>query len=109
MKRVLTSLVVFLVVFVMFALIIGQLRVEPVELRILFFPTIQMSAEVLAYASFFIGLLLATGIAFAGDMALRKRFRAMMPDQNKLLKSDSEGKDIADTTTTLPRDRKSPE
>jgi len=109
MKRVLTSLVVFLVVFVMFALIIGQLRVEPVELRILFFPTIKMSAEVLAYASFFIGLLLATGIAFAGDMALRKRFRTMMPGQNKLLKSDSESKDIADTTTTLPRDRKSPE
>ena len=109
MKRVLTSLVVLLVVFVMFALIIGQLRVEPVELRILFFPTIQMSAEVLAYASFFIGLLLATGIAFAGEMALRKRFRAMMPGQNKLLKSDSESKDISDTTTTLPRDRKSPE
>jgi hypothetical protein len=93
----------------MFALIIGQLRVEPVLLTILFFPTIKMSAEVLAYASFFIGLLFATGIAFAGDIALRKRFRAIIPGQNKLLKSDSESKDIADTTTTPPRDRKSPE
>src|SRR5664280_576013 len=110
MKRVLTSLVVFLVVFVMFALIIGQLRVEPVELRILFFPTIKMSAEVLAYVSFFIGLLLATGIAFAGDMALRKRFRGMMLEQSKRLKTSDENKDMADTTaTTLPSERKSPE
>ncbi|MHB8106699.1 MAG: hypothetical protein ACYDH4_04625 [Candidatus Cryosericum sp.] len=107
MKRILTSLAVLLVVFVMFALIIGQLRVEPIELRILFFPTIKMSAEVLAYASFFIGLLLATGIAFAGDMALRKRFRATRLDRNKVLKSDSQNKDIADTTTTLPNERKS--
>src|SRR5664280_1745763 len=109
MKRVLTSLVVFLVMFVIYALIIGQLRGEPVELRLLFFPTIKMSAEGLGYASFFIGLLLATGIAFAGYMALRKRFRAMMLDQNKLLKSDSQSKDIADITTTLPRERKSPQ
>ena len=43
-------------------------------------------------------------------MALRKRFRAMMLGQNKLLKSDSESKYIADTTaTTLPSERKSPE
>ena len=110
MKRMLTSLVVLLVVFIVFALIIGPLRATPVELTILFFPTIKTSAEVLAYASFFIGLLLATVIAFAGDMALRKRFRAMMLGQNKLLKSDSESKDIADTTvTTLPSERKSPE
>ena len=110
MKRVLTSLVVLLIVFVSFALIIGPLRGTPVELSILFFPTIETSGEVLAYVSFFIGLLLATGIAFAGDMALRKRFRRMMLEQSKRLKTSDENKDIADTTaTTLPGERKSPE
>ncbi len=57
MKRVLTSLAVLLVVFVIFALVIGPLRKTPVELTILFFPTIRTSAEALAYVSFFIGLL----------------------------------------------------
>ena len=110
MKRVLTSLVVLLVVFVSFALIIGPLRGTHVELSILFFPTIETSGEVLAYVSFFIGLLLATGIAFAGDMALRKRFRGMMLEQSKRLKTSDENKDMADTTaTTLPSERKSPE
>jgi hypothetical protein len=110
MKRALTSLVVLLVVLVAFALIIGPLRGTPVKLSILFFPTIQTSAEALAYASFFIGLLLATGIAFAGDMALRKRFRAMMLEQSKRLNTNSGSKDVADTTaTTLPSERKSPE
>ena len=111
MKRMLTSLVVLLVVFIVFALIIGPLRATPVELTILFFPTIKTSAEVLAYASFFIGLLLATIIAFAGDMALRKRFRAMMLGQNKRLKPGGKSKEIADdtTATTLPSERKSPE
>jgi uncharacterized integral membrane protein len=107
MKRVLTSLVVLLVVFVVFAFIIGPLRATPVELSVLFFPTIQTSAEVVAYASFFIGLLLATLIAFAGDMALRKRFRGMMLKQSKRLNTSGESKDIADTTaTTLPSERK---
>jgi hypothetical protein len=97
-------------VFVVFALIIGPLRIEPVKLTIPFFPTIQTSAEALAYASFFIGLLLATAIAFAGDMALRKRFRGMMLEQSKRLNTSGESKDIADTTaTTLPSERKSPE
>ena len=110
MKRVLTSLVVLLVVLVAFALIIGPLRGTPVELSILFFPTIQTSAEALAYASFFIGLLLATGIAFVGDMALRKRFRQMMLEQRKQLNTNGGSKDIADTTATiLPSERKSPE
>jgi hypothetical protein len=110
MKRVLTSLVVLLVVLVAFALIIGPLRGTPVKLSILFFPTIQTSAEALAYASFFIGLLLATGIAFAGDMALRTRFRAMLLEQSKRLNTNSGSKDVADTTaTTLPSERKSPE
>lgn len=110
MKRVLTSLVVLLVVFVVFALVIGQLRTETVELRIPFFPTIQTSAEALAYASFFIGLLLATVIALAGDMALRKRFREMMLEQSKRLKTSGGSKDIADTTATiLPSERNSPE
>ncbi len=110
MKRVLTSLVVLLVVFVVFALVIGQLRIQPVQLRILFFPTIRTSAEALAYVSFFIGLLLATGIAFAGDMALRKKFRGMMPPQNRRPRTGRGGKDIADTTeATSPGERKSPE
>jgi uncharacterized integral membrane protein len=110
MKRVLTSFVVLLVVFVVFALIIGPLRTTRVELSILFFPTIQTSAEALAYASFFIGLLLATVIALAGDMALRKRFREMMLEQSKRLKTGGASKDIADTTaTTLPGDRRSPQ
>jgi len=101
-KRVLTSLVLLVVVFVVFALVIGPLRKTPVELTILFFPTIRTSAEALAYVSFFIGLLLATVIAFAGDMALRKRFRVMMLDQNRRSKAGSDGKDIADTTVTTP-------
>jgi len=109
-KRVLTSLVVLLIVFVVFALIIGPLRTTPVKLSILFFPTIQTSAEALAYVSFFIGLVLATVIALAGDMALRKRFREMMLEQSKRLKTSGGSKDIADTTaTTLPSERKSPE
>jgi hypothetical protein len=109
-KRVLTSLAVLLVVFVVFALIIGPLRTTPIKLSVLFFPTIQTSAEALAYASFFIGLLLATVIALAGDMALRKRFRGMMLEQSRRLKTDGKSKDIADTTTTtLPSERTSPE
>jgi uncharacterized membrane protein len=108
-KRVLTSLAVLLVVFVVFALIIGPLRTTSIKLNILFFPTIQTSAEALAYASFFIGLVLATVIALAGDMALRKRFRALMLEQTRRSKTSS-GKDIADAaTTTLPGDRKLPE
>jgi uncharacterized integral membrane protein len=110
MKRVLTSLAVLLVVFVVFALIIGPLRTTSIKLNILFFPTIQTSAEALAYVSFFIGLLLATVITFAGDMALRKRFRAMMNEQTRRSKASGGSKDIADTaTTTLPGDRKLPE
>jgi TRAP-type C4-dicarboxylate transport system permease small subunit len=108
-KRVLTSLAVLLVVFVVFALIIGPLRTTSIKLNILFFPTIQTSAEALAYASFFIGLVLATVIALAGDMALRKRFRALMLEQTRRSKTSS-SKDIADAaTTTLPGDRKLPE
>lgn len=110
MKRVLTSMVVLLVVFVVFALIIGPLRGTPVKVSILFFPTIQTSAEALAYVSFFIGLLLATGIAFAGDMALRKRFRGMMLDQSKGPKTGGGSSEIADTTATgPPGERKSAE
>jgi hypothetical protein len=109
-KRVLTSLFVLLVVFVVFALVIGPLRTTPIKLTILFFPTIQTSAEAVAYGSFFIGLLLATVIALEGDMALRKKFRGMMLEQSKRLKTSSESKDIADTTaTSLPSERKSPE
>jgi uncharacterized metal-binding protein len=109
MKRVLTSLVVLLVVFAILAVVIGQLPIELVKLPIPFFPTIQTSVKAIAYASFFIGLLLATGIAFAGDMALRKRFRGMMLEQSKRLKTSDENKDIADTTaTTLPGEHKSP-
>ena len=110
MKRVLTSLAVLLVVFVVFALIIGPLRTTSIKLNILFFPAIQTSAEALAYASFFIGLVLATVIALAGDMALRKRFRATMLKQSKGLRTNGGSKDIADAaTTTLPGDRKLPE
>jgi len=107
-KRVLTSTVVLLVVFVVFALVVGQLRTEIVGLRIPFFPTIQISVEALAYVSFFIGLLLATAIALAGDVALRKRFRAMMRDQGNLPKAVDGSDEIADTTAvTPPGERKS--
>ena len=83
---------------------------EPVKLPIPFFPTIQTSVKAVAYASFFIGLLLATVIALAGDLALRKRFRQMMLEQRKHLNTSGGTKDIADTTvTTLPSERKSPE
>jgi uncharacterized metal-binding protein len=109
-KRVLTSLTVLLVVFVIFALIIGPLRKTPVELSILFFPTITTSAEALAYVSFFIGLLLATMIAFAGDMALRKRFRTTMLEQGKRQKTSGGNNDIAGAPApAVPRERKSSE
>jgi len=109
-KRVLTSLVVLLVVFAILAVVIGQLPIEPVKLPIPFFPTIQTSVKAIAYASFFIGLLLATVIALAGDLALRKRFRQMMLEQRKQLNTNGGSKDIADTTATiLPSERKSPE
>lgn len=110
MKRVLTSLVVLLVVFIVFALVIGPLRTTLIKLTIPFFPTAQVSVEAVAYVSFFVGLLLATGIAFVGDMALRKRFRAMTHEQGKRLKTSGGSKDIADTMpTTPPGERKSPE
>ncbi len=105
MKRVLSSLALLVVVFVIFALVIGPLRKTPVELTILFFPTVRTSAEALAYVSFFIGLSLATVIAFAGDMALRKRFRAMMLDQTRRSKANC---DIADTAATNPPGERKP-
>ncbi|RIE06971.1 hypothetical protein [Candidatus Cryosericum terrychapinii] len=110
MKRVFTSLVVLLVVFAILAVVIGQLPIESVKLPIPFFPTIQTSVKAVAYASFFIGLLLATVIALAGDLALRKRFRQMMLEQRKQLNTNGGTKDIADTTvTTPPSEHKSPE
>lgn len=83
MKRVLINLTVLLVVFVIFALVVGQLRDKPVDLRIPFFPTVRLSVEALAYASFFIGLLLAGVMAMAGDLALRRRFRTMLLEQRR--------------------------
>ncbi|MCX6096886.1 MAG: hypothetical protein NTZ77_00090 [Caldiserica bacterium] len=110
MKRVVTSLAVLLVVFVIFALVIGPLRKTPVEVGILFFPTIITSAETLAYVSFFVGLLLATLIAFIGDMALRKRFRATMLEQSKRLKDITESKDATNTkATAVPSEDRSSE
>jgi len=99
-KRVLTSLTVLLVVFVIFALVISPLRKTPVELGILFFRTITTSAETLAYVSFFIGLLLATLIAFIGDLALRKRFRAAMFEQSKRMKDIADSKDATTKAST---------
>jgi len=85
MKRILTSLVTLLTVFVVFALIISPLRSTPVALTVLFFPTVHTSAEALAYISFFIGLSLSTIIAIAGDLALRRRFRTMLLEQRRQL------------------------
>ncbi len=99
MRRVLTSLTVFLVIFVVFALVISPLRQQSVQLTILFFPTIATSVEAVAYVSFFIGLLVATWIAVVGDLALRRRFRAMQIDQNKRLKAASESKDATASST----------
>ncbi|MCX6084894.1 MAG: hypothetical protein NTX94_00440 [Caldiserica bacterium] len=101
MKRVLTSLTVLLVVFVIFALVIGPLRKTPVELGILFFPTVTTTAETLAYVSFFIGLLLATVIAFIGDIALRKRFRAAMLEQSKRMKDITDSEDATTKATAV--------
>lgn len=108
MKRVLTSLVTFLTVFVVFALIISPLRSTPVALTILFFPTVRTSAEALAYISFFIGLLLAGIIAMASDLALRRRFRIMLLEQRKRLEGTgqtgstaAEAADPADEGTHL--------
>jgi hypothetical protein len=89
-KRVLTSVVVFLVVFVVFALVVGQLRGKLVQLQIPFFPTVQTSAEALAYVSFFIGLSLSGIIAIAGDLALRRKFRMILLEQRKQLEAASQ-------------------
>ncbi|HWQ21593.1 MAG TPA: hypothetical protein VN478_02550 [Clostridia bacterium] len=97
MKRVLTSTVLLLVVFVVFALVVGQFRDKPVALTVPFFATMHPSVEAVAYVSFFIGLLLATVIALAGDVALRKRFRAMTLDQSRHSKTSGGSDEIADT------------
>ncbi len=104
MKRILTNLTVLLVVFVVFALIISPLRNTPVGLTILFFPTIQTSAETLAYISFFIGLVLAGVIAIGNDFALRKKFRAMQLEQRKRLDTTSQT-DAATSVNAEPADQ----
>lgn len=110
MKRVMTSLTFLLVVFVIFALIVSPLRQKTVDLTILFFPTITTSVEALAYVSFFLGLVLATWIAFVGDLALRRRFRAMQVEQDKRLKAASESKDATTSSAaTAPGEHKSEE
>jgi hypothetical protein len=83
MKRLLTSLAILLIVFVIFALVVSQLRSKVIDLNILFFRTVHTSAEALAYVSFFIGLLLAGVITEADVMALRKRSRALLLEQRK--------------------------
>jgi hypothetical protein len=83
MKRLLTSLAILLIVFVVFALVVSPLRSTPVEVGFLFFPIVQTSAEALAYVSFFIGLLLAGIITEVDAIALRKRYRAMLLEQRK--------------------------
>jgi len=107
MKRIMTSLMVFLVVFIIFALIISPLRRETIQLTILFFPTITASVEAVAYVSFFIGLFLATWISFVGDLALRRRFRATRAEYEKQLKAASEAKDgTANSSTASPGEQK---
>jgi len=87
MKRVLTSLVTFLIVFIVFALIISPLRSTPVNLTVLFFPTIHTSAEALAYISFLVGFLVTAIIGMASDLALRRRFRTTLLEQRKRLEA----------------------
>ncbi|MGB9667280.1 MAG: hypothetical protein ACPL2N_08200 [Candidatus Cryosericum sp.] len=96
MKRFLTSLTVLAVVFVIFALIVSPLRMQRVQLTILFFPTITASVEAVAYVSFLVGLLLATWIAFVEELALRRRYREAQADLQKRLKAAEENKRAPD-------------
>lgn len=105
MKRVLTSLVTFLIVFVVFALIISPLRSTSVNLTVLFFPTIHTSAEALAYISFLVGFLLAGVIGVAGDMAIRRRFRTTLLEQRKRLEA-AEQPAAATATTGDPENER---
>jgi len=75
MKRKLINLLILVVVFVIFALVVGQFRDQTVELTLPFFVTSKVSVEGVAYVSFFTGLLLAAGIAVSRERALRRNHR----------------------------------
>ncbi|MDO9099845.1 MAG: hypothetical protein Q7V53_03750 [Caldisericota bacterium] len=83
MRRLLTNLIIVVVVFVVFALIVSPLRTEPINITILFFPTIETSAEALAYVSLALGFLLAAVLSFFNELALRRRCRDLLAEQRK--------------------------
>lgn len=83
MRRLLTNVITVVVVFVVFALVVSPLRTEPINITILFFPTIETSAEALAYASLALGFLLAALLSFFNELALRRRCRDLLAEQRR--------------------------
>ncbi len=75
MKRKLINALILIVVFVIFALVMGQFRDQTVDLTLPFFMTTKVSVEGIAYVSFFTGLLLAAGIGASRELALHRSHR----------------------------------
>ncbi len=89
MKRLLTSLTILLIIFVIFALVVGQLRDKSIDLRVPFLPTIHTSAEALAYVSYLVGFAPAALLALAGMTSVRRRYRGILAEQRKAAESSA--------------------
>jgi len=95
LKRILGSLIILVIVFVIFALITAQFRASPVSVRLPFFTTTQASVEEIAYISFFTGFFLAVIVFLIDDISLRRRFRKRLTDQKQQLETKNNAtKDI---------------
>jgi len=89
-KRLLTSLTILLIIFVIFALVVGQLRDKSIDLRVPFLPTIHTSAEALAYVSYLVGFIPAALLALAGMTAVRRKYRGILAEQKKTAGSSAQ-------------------
>jgi hypothetical protein len=99
LKRMLTNLIVLMVVFVVFALIVSPLRTRSINITILFFPTMQTSAEALAYASFAIGFLLAALLSHFDELVMRRRYKELRAEQRKSATPPTDSVQQETTTT----------
>ncbi len=82
MKRMLGSLILLVVVFIVFALVVAQFRASFVKVR-LPFATTQASVEGIAYTSFFTGFVLAVIVFLIDNFALRRQFRRRLAQQQQ--------------------------
>lgn len=83
MKRMLGSLILLVVVFIVFALVVAQFRASFVSVRLPFFATAQASVEGIAYTSFFTGFVLAVIVFLIDNLALRRQFRRRLAQQQQ--------------------------